>query len=736
MTTQASPAVPWPAMAPSRVLSSALRDALRLDRSAITAGQGLRVAAGVLTALTAGTLGGGYAVGAAAAAGSLSAGMASLDVEGRPRLGRVVATCVGMSVATFLGAATGTIAWVHVLAAAAWVSACGYLAAVEPLALPVGLNSIIAFLVFGRFATTPGEALRAAAFVGAGASIQLILAALLRRPPHARRERRLLGDAYRGLAAYARSIGDGGSSLGAATTIETARSAVLNSAVHGVTREAWESLVDEAWRIRLQLIAVAEARTRLEEGGAGADRVIAVDGVIDAAASSLAALGDALAGDGATERADAPLAHLDATVTLLVGGDDASKLSQGMAGTWDFVRAGADALAGQLRAVRSLVTAAASAQGWRDPRAGIVRLRLRGVEGASALGERLLANVSLDSAPLRHAIRLTAVVLAATLIAHVLGLDRGYWIPVTAALVLRPDYAATMSRGISRGVGTVLGVGVASLLAVTVHPEGVALGIVVGVFTWFAASTLTASYFLFSVAITGTVVFLLATIDPSPVSDAEQRLLSTVIGAALALVAYALWPTWGLEHARRTLAELAAAERRYVVRVLEAAADPNGPARSDLAARDRILRRARANAEVAVAQSLADPSSRRINESLADGVLAALRRVSLAAHAIRVRVTADEPWPPTPELVPLTAELDSGLEKLSDAIASGRLSPPRTGALRALHRRLADEIGGRDEERAWLLGETDEIVDAVGTLVHLLGSDTAPERTPNATVRV
>ena len=712
-------------------------DAVRLDTSAITAGQGLRVAVGVVVALAAGTAGGGYAVGAAAAAGSLSAGIASLDVEGRPRLARVTATCAGMAVATYIGSATGTLTWLHLLATAAWVGACGFLAAVEPLALPVAVNSIIAFLVFGRFASSPGDALRAAGFVAGGAAIQLALAALLRRPPHARRELRVLGEAYRALGAYSRSAAEGASSLSAAATVEAARSAVLASAVRGVSREAWDSLVDEGLRVRLQLIALSEARAHLEATGAGPDCLTAVDAVLDAAGAALATLGAMLAAEGEPVSADAALAHLEATVSLLVSGDDMPTLTPEMAGTWELVRAAAEALAGQLRAARSLAPAAASG-GRLDPLAGAVRLRLRGTEGAAALAERLVANVSMQSAALRHAIRLTAVVLAATFISHLLGLDRGYWIGVTAALVLRPDFSATMSRGINRATGTLLGVGLASVLAVTVHPEGIVLGLVIGLFTWFSAATLSASYFLFSVGVTGTVVFLLSAVDPSPVYDSEQRLLATVIGAALSLLAYAAWPTWGRDEARRSLAELAFAERDYVVRVLEAAADPDGAATSDLPALERRMRLARTNAEAAVAQSLADPSPRRIDEAWATGVLAALRRVALATHALRARLTGGGRWPAMPEVTPLDVAVDTALGMMAEAIATDRPAPRRTGTLRALHRQLAEEMSraGAAGEPSWLLIETDEIVDALGTLLHLLGGEPEPEPALNGAVRV
>ena len=55
----------------------------------------------------------------------------------------------------------------------------------------------------------------------------------------------------------------------------------------------------------------------------------------------------------------------------------------------------------------------------------------------------LAANVSLRSTAFRHALRLAATMAVATAAWRVSGLPRGYWIPMTALLVLKPGQAAT-----------------------------------------------------------------------------------------------------------------------------------------------------------------------------------------------------------------------------------------------------------------------------------------------------
>ena len=696
---------------PASLTARIWREALRSDVTATTPWQGLRVASGVVIALLAGTAGGSYAVGAAAAGGALSAGLSSIDVEGRQRTGRMLATVAGMSAATWVGSATGDVTWVHILLAAAWAAAGGLLAVVEPSLTGVGVNAVIAFLVFGRFAATPGDALRTAGFVAAGGAVQVALATFLRRPARLRRETRLLGDAYHALAAYAASLpAGGGSASSAAGAIEMASSAVANSSVQGPAREAWETLAAQGGRVRLQLIDLAEVRLRAGRGSAAP-----VDIVLDAAAAVLRAIGHALSTGRPGHAVDEARARL-ASVSPAGASGGAGVMA-------DHVAASVDALGGQLRAAAASVGDAVVELRRLDRVTAVPRSLNRQRRVGAEVATRMLANLHPRSAAMRHALRLAGAITAATLIAHLVGLQRGYWIGVTAAIVLRPDFATTFSRGLSRAAGTMLGVGVASLLAVTVHPEGVLLGLLVGAFTAAAGGLLFASYLAFSVAITGTVVFLLATVDPNPVADAEERLLATAIGAALALLSYAAWPTWGRTEALEAIADLCQASGGYASAVLEVAADRSSAARSRLGDLDRRMRLARSNAEAAVQQSLADPAFRRLDGRWAAELLTSLRRAALAAHALRARVEAAD-WVPRAEARRPAAAIR---EALAAAARAGRAGVPPTlpdPALRRVHNQLVSELeasgqrGGEATE--WLIDQVDEMVDAVDTVLEVL----------------
>jgi uncharacterized membrane protein YccC len=95
-----------------------------------------------------------------------------------------------------------------------------------------------------------------------------------------------------------------------------------------------------------------------------------------------------------------------------------------------------DALAGQFRAVLDLASRAMPGPGLAAARADARtpwRLRLGGDLAT------LRANLSFESAAFRHAVRLAVYVAGGEAVARGLSLHRAYWLPMTVAIVLKPD---------------------------------------------------------------------------------------------------------------------------------------------------------------------------------------------------------------------------------------------------------------------------------------------------------
>jgi uncharacterized membrane protein YccC len=334
--------------------------------------------------------------------------------------------------------------------------------------------------------------------------------------------------------------------------------------------------------------------------------------------------------------------------------------------------------------------------------------------------EQLRAAASLDSPAGRHALRLAVIVPAAELISRGLPLSRGYWMVVAAATVLRPEFGATFTRGTERALGTGLGVALAGGIAVALHPAGAATVLLVGLLAWVGYAVFPASFAVGFAFITALVVFLLNAISPDTLATASARLLDTLVGGTIGLIAYALWPTWSRGTARQSLAELVAADRAYVAAILAAIAEGRRADEQPLRRLARRARLARTNAESAVARSLSEPETRRIDARQSQAALGGLRRLVSAAHVLRLDVQEERQHRPHPGLVPLARELDRELALVQDGLASGTVAP---GAvlpdLRAQHGSFADSAP--DEESAGLVAELDEIVDAANGLAAATG---------------
>ncbi len=121
---------------------------------------------------------------------------------------------------------------------------------------------------------------------------------------------------------------------------------------------------------------------------------------------------------------------------------------------------------------------------------------------------------------------------------HFLELQNGYWVPMTAAIVLKGDFQQTASRGLGRLAGTLLGSGVATLLAAELRPDPVATGALIVLFTWLCYTLLRVNYALYAACITSYIVFLFALIGLPEESVVMYRLANTTLGGVCALLAY------------------------------------------------------------------------------------------------------------------------------------------------------------------------------------------------------
>lgn len=178
----------------------------------------------------------------------------------------------------------------------------------------------------------------------------------------------------------------------------------------------------------------------------------------------------------------------------------------------------------------------------------------------------LLSQFTLASPTLRYAIRLTLAMTAGCLITFLFpDFVHGGWILLTTALIMRANYSITRQRRNDRIVGTLLGcIVAAALIHVLPGPWPLAAIVVsVGVSHAFGA----VNYRVTALSASVSALLLIHFMAPSTQPLFFERMLDTLIGAALATVFSFVLPSWerrnvptlvsGLLRTSRAFAELA-----------------------------------------------------------------------------------------------------------------------------------------------------------------------------------
>jgi Fusaric acid resistance protein-like len=278
-------------------------------------------------------------------------------------------------------------------------------------------------------------------------------------------------------------------------------------------------------------------------------------------------------------------------------------------------------------------------------------------------------------------------------------------------------------------------VGLAGLIAVGLHPAGGVTVVLVGVLAWLGYSLFPASFAVGFTFITALVVFLLNAVSPDTLSTAVARLIDTLIGGALGLLVYALWPTWSRGPAWRSVADLVAAERAYADAVLTAIREGVRAREDDLRPLARRARLARTQAEAVVSRSQTEPATRQIDARQSQAVLGALRRLMQSAHVLRLDVQEKRRRRARPEIEPFQLALNQLLQMVEERLRALPAENPAAAPLPDLRGafRKAQRAWGDDPDTRALTTELDEIVDAANGLAAAAGlrpDELEPEPAP------
>lgn len=289
--------------------------------------------------------------------------------------------------------------------------------------------------------------------------------------------------------------------------------------------------------------------------------------------------------------------------------------------------------------------------------------RERVAPGTPGPGERL-RNVweRATSGPetLQWAARFALCMAIAEALPFVVAIDRSYWVALTVAVVLKPDFGSVFARALQRGIGTVLGVGLGAVVIATVPIDPLRL-IAVAAFATLLPIMIRRNFALFSASVTPVIILLIGQVSGGDWEIVFARLVDTLIGCAIVLLAgYLLWPGTSQprigHHFAATVDDVSGYLRHAVGR------DPKGRQ-----LRRRRTYRALSDLRTVFQQALTEPPPASRRAAAWWPAIVALERVTDAVTAVAVRTDGG------PAATPEGADqLARAMDDLADAVRTGR----------------------------------------------------------------
>ena len=343
---------------------------------------------------------------------------------------------------------------------------------------------------------------------------------------------------------------------------------------------------------------------------------------------------------------------------------------------------GLQALAAAVAGAADLVSGQRQPEGSPAPPSPSLRERLRDVLAETAGGH--LTRV--------FALRLMLSIGVAAVVSQEFPIQRSYWVVLTVAIVLRPDFGSVFARALQRGIGTMVGAVLGAIILVVV-PAGPLLLIACGVFAGLLPYGRDRNWGLFSTFLTPLVVILIDLLHPVGWSLALDRLIDTALGCAIVLlVGYAPWPSSWHAHLPEQLAVALDSVARYTEQALL-----GQPGRSSLR---RQSYRALSDLRTEFQRTMAEPPSVSRRAVRLWPALAALEQVTdtVTATAVRADAAGQRPSPRD------VGQLAAALRELARGVRNGQLpaEPPLPGSddVRLLADRIGDVWRALTSERA------------------------------------
>jgi uncharacterized membrane protein YccC len=687
---------------------------LHVDSSKMDPGIGLRNALGVALPLAVGIAIKMPLGGLAVASGALNVSYSDGHDPYWQRAKRMLATSALCAIAVMAGGLAGHNSVLAVLLTSFWAFWAGFAIALGPTAESQGVISVVVLIIFAAQVLTPERALQAGALAFGGGVLQMLLSILL-WPVHAYDpERRALSNLYLTLGKAAadptqlmRSSPPG---IEASTAAQVALAGRL--ADHTPIGERFRSLLSQAERTRLRLFTLGRLLRRMRREKFGFAPAEMVEHFLESVSHVTTVIGESLRQNAPLKIDDAWLTAMHVETESLREAHESPERTFLVAVVRD-ARRQMDAISGQMRAAIKMA-GDVTPEGIEESKRSEERLpwRMR----FTSLWPRLEANLSFRSAVFRHGVRLAATLAVAETLSRSLETPRAYWLPMTAVLVLKPEFTVTFTRGLLRIAGTMLGL----LLATAMFhflPTGVGLEVVlIGAFVFLLRWIGPANYGIFGIAVSALIVLMIAITGVAPKNVIWARGLNTLMGGTLALIAYAVWPTWEHTQVNEVVARLLDSYRVYFTNVVEYLEGNPKVTPTDLDRLRLASRLARTNALASVDRMQGEPWTRADDIPLLTGMLASSHRFIHAVFAVEAGFLPGVGTKVRDEFRVFANDVIAVLAGLAAELRRARPAGHKWPDLREDHRRLIQNPLGVIEQYALVNVEADRMTNSLNTL--------------------
>jgi len=475
---------------------------------------------------------------------------------------------------------------------------------------------------------------------------------------------------------------------------------------HSLEGERFRLLFDQADRLRFSIYSMRGLRPGVERRDQRAVEIL--DEMLELSCRVLRSVGESLRADdasGISPELGQRLRQLTEEAQNVNALDDSPAVS-GLAAAMDVV-------AGQLRLVMTLTNS--------TTRVGEEEFANRELASPWKLQMRswsatLRANLTLRSSAFRHAIRLAVCVAIGDAIGRSINTERHYWLAMTVAVVIKPDFASTISRGVLRLCGTFCGLLVSTALFHLLPPGALTQLFLVSAFTFLLRFVGPANYGIFSAAISGLIVFLIAETGVAPAAVVAQRAVNTAAGGLFALIAYAAWPTWERTLVTDVIADMIDCSREYFRLVMNRLADDSDEILQLLNRARDAWRQDRSKAEASIDRLLSEPGTNQIKSDLLTSILASSHALVRSIMGLEAGMAYSMPKPVPPAVEKFARDVEFTLYFISAALRGSSAAAEALPSLREDHRRLLESQRHAEGIEQFVITETDRLTVSLNTL--------------------